>query len=196
MLSGGDEHCFRSDHFTASWLNHVTGFQHRGHRVNLTDDRGEVLAVLRPEQTVPARVQPNPKHDVPVTRPTVTKQTRRDLASPAPLPAGVQPASPQDLIGSWVAVGHPEPHNGYVEFRSNDNWLGSDGCNGYAGRYTIGRGGRLLVLDGPNGLVGCVITPAPTWVLSSARVARTSTGQLLLFNRHGRQVGALSPRSP
>lgn len=191
MIYGASQGC----HLSARWLGKVTGFKRDHRRIRLTDRTGTTLAVLRPEQSIPARVKPDPKHSTPVTRPTVTKRTRKDLAAPAPLPSGIKPALPSDLIGRWAAAGHPKPDDGFVRFQRDDDWTGSDGCNGYGGRYTIGRGGRLLILDGPNGAVACAGTPAPGWVAyDTARIGLAADGRLLLFNRHGHHVGTLTPK--
>jgi hypothetical protein len=193
MVYEGSERCVLTHHFFARWLQRATGFTVAGRRIRLSGPTGATVAVLRPETSLPLQVRP--KKPRAVTPPTVTRQIRKEFAAPAPLPRGVRPAQADDLVGRWTAAGYPTSEPGYATFQPVNNWIGSDGCNDYGGRYAVGRGGRLLILDGPNGLVLCTGTPAAAWASETARVGVTTKGRLLLFAQHGRHIGMLVPKT-
>jgi hypothetical protein len=69
--------------------------------------------------------------------------------------------------------------------------VGSDGCNGFGGRFAVGPEGSLVAINGDaGGGVACDTSPAPYWVSEARRVA-LDDGQLVLFDGVGKSLGRL-----
>jgi heat shock protein HslJ len=71
-------------------------------------------------------------------------------SDPEPPPAGIDPVatSPDELVGTWrptwiadfpkLEASRPRPP--HVSFTADDEWRGSDGCNGLGGEYDASPG--------------------------------------------------------
>ena len=82
---------------------------------------------------------------------------------------------------------------GYVEFKADGSYEGSDGCNGVGGRWRITSGGTFLSTSGPETAVGCNNSMIDSWV-AAARGIAVSNGDLLMLGADGTVLGSLQPR--
>jgi heat shock protein HslJ len=118
---------------------------------------------------------------------------RSQLGPAAPLPAGLAPATRDALAGRWVPAGdtkrRPEP--AFLQLLSSGEWLGSDGCNGRGGRWTIGQAGAILATSGISTLMACDNAPIAGW-LGDARRAGLDGAQLVLLDESGKELGRLT----
>ncbi|MGN6475135.1 MAG: hypothetical protein ACTHK4_16000 [Mycobacteriales bacterium] len=188
---GGDQACFIGAHpnSTVAWLSHAVTYRIDGPDRVLLDAAHRVVARLSPG----ARPTPNPNILPSLASPPVkdASMTAR-LAEPHSLAAGLSAATSNDVLGRWKAAGRRvSKSEGFVAFESGGRWKGSDGCNAWGGRYEVGPYGELISVSGPTTLIGCLVgSPAPGWVGQAGRVALVH-GDLVLFDRSGRQLGTL-----
>jgi hypothetical protein len=191
-LFGGDGVCFHQPHpLSVPWLSHATSYRVHGSSRLLLNASGQVLARL--SSGGPPKVS---RHDDPseADAPKITPALRTTLARSPSLPAGLRPATKADLVGRWRALGpHSGSPKGFVRFEDTGAWDGSDGCNGAGGRYAIDGSGRLIITPGgPNGLVGCEMSPAPDWAERARGAGIDSHGDLVLLDVHGKLLGHLA----
>lgn len=121
---------------SAPWL--VTARQFRltaGGWEALADD-GSVLATFTPDPSKGAGAG-----SLGLTPATADRKTAMD-AVPVSLPPGAMPLTADALVGTWVPDGL---QRGYVTLNANRTFVGSDGCNGRAGRWTVDRAHALLL---------------------------------------------------
>jgi hypothetical protein len=187
---GGDGTCFlgaRKDP-DVPWLTAAKRYRIDGDERLLLDASGNVVARLSPGAH--PTVGPN---DVPsfAAPPVVNAKLRAMFDPPAPLPASLRPASLDDMLGRWHALG-PKAGNSkaYVAFRADGTWTGSDGCNGIGGRFAVGPAGELLVTQGGQTLVGCGNSPVSSWVGTAGRVGLDGP-DLVLVDERGEELGRL-----
>jgi hypothetical protein len=190
-VSGGDPTCVsRSGFAPAPWLEQAVGFRVEGVERVLLDARGTVLARLAPgaHPTAP----PNLAESY-ASPPAVTPALRARLADPAPLPAGLRPATSAALVGRWVPTGSRRGNpKAYVAFLRSGTWSGSDGCNGEGGHFAVGAGGALLATSGFSTLISCNNSPVGVWVSHAAR-AGLDGSDLVLYDRAGQVLGRCRP---
>ena len=179
------------------WLDRSVAYRVTDEGVWLTGADGGLMARLVPGGRPTAH--PNLLPEL-ATPPEVTDQLRRYLTrpTPAPLPAGVRPASPDQLIGRWVpADGFGEGKEGpsYVEIRADGSWQGFHGAGlgcPSGGRW-VGSDGRLLTTIGPVPAVFCPGVSVAGWFHDASRagVAGAAGDVLVLFDAAGAETGRL-----
>lgn len=134
------------------WLLAVDGFAADGEDRVLLDAEGEVLATLSLDG------EPPPHPDVADelrTQPELTEEQAAELdVRPEPLPDGAEPAAAEEVLGRWVPVETYET-DPFIELLDDGTWTGSDGCNGLGGRWLLDDELVLLVISGPQTLIGC-----------------------------------------
>jgi heat shock protein HslJ len=110
---------------------------------------------------------------------------------PAPLDNGLQGATASNILALWKpSYRHGQRSLAFVKFSLGGIWSGSDGCNAFNGRYTLGEGGALTASSGPTTLIGCENWPGPTWVGEASRAA-VEGNRLLLFDQTGKRLGVM-----
>jgi heat shock protein HslJ len=72
-------------------------------------------------------------------------------------------------------------------FRADGTWVGSDGCNGLQGSYTVGQSGAFAAAIGPQHLIGCDNVPNTGVLRNAKRIAVDST-TLRFFGADGREL--------
>ena len=119
--------------------------------------------------------------------PVPTPPTRAD---PAPSATG-QRAGRLALVGRWDPIPTAAPTartwgtRPFLEFATDGTWEGSDGCNGYSGRWSIDAAGDFASTQLPSTLLGCEPIEVGGWVRETRTVE--VTGELLVL-RGERQV--------
>jgi len=185
-LVGGRSHANKS----LAWLNEAVRFRAAGKDELLLDASGHTLARLVPaprSETPPTVAEP------PELRAKELSNLRRELLADARLPAGLRAATRQELVGRWVPANPAQDHRGqeaYLLLSADGSWTGSDGCNGYYGRWEAGDGGRLVVVSGGSTLIGCDNVPVGGW-LETARRAGFHGRVLVLVDPYGHVTGRL-----
>jgi heat shock protein HslJ len=72
-----------------------------------------------------------------------------------------------DVVGTWL----PKKQNGaFVTFRSDGTYVGSDGCNGASGTWSLASG-KLHVETGMHTEIGCDNQPVDEWIAAADSVA-------------------------
>jgi hypothetical protein len=172
------------------WLAQVTGYQVQGSSRLLLNTAGHVVARLLPGAHPKVSSHDSPSDALPVR---LTPAIRAMLAPSPPLSSGLHPANADAIVGRWRTVGRQNgTRPSYVQFNPNGSWVGSDGCNGAAGRYAIDDSGRLITTDGgPNGAVGCIGTQAMYWAERTRRIG-VDGHDLVLLDAHGKVLGRLT----
>jgi heat shock protein HslJ len=101
------------------------------------------------------------------------------------------------VSGTWQAVemvgaeslAKARPEKPVIELKPDGTWMGSDGCNGLQGTYTIGQDGAFTATIGPQHLVGCDNVPH-TGVLQAAKRVSLDGDALRFFDAAGRQLAS------
>lgn len=169
------------------WLESVTQYQGASDGFELLASNGEVVASL----TVDGAPQPIvTAAEFYAEPPAITAGVREALRPAAPLASHLRPATAEDLVGRWVPAEGAFSTDPHAVMDEDGTWTGSDGCNGAAGRWTVGGAGSLLATSGPSTLIGCDGVGVPTWV-GLARTAGFDGDALILFDIHGEQLGSL-----
>lgn len=185
---GGDQSCFlptdQQPHPEPTWMPRITSFRSDGAQELLLDNAGAVVARLTPGAHPKVGSNRLPAYASP---PVVTAQMRASWRDPAPLPAGVRAVTRAGLLGTWVPVGNSRS-SVYVNFRPDNSFAGSDGCNGAGGQYLIGPGGLVLTTTGGSTLIGCDNSPLPSWVTMAGRLGLRA-GRLVFVDRNGKVLG-------
>ena len=179
---------------TVPWLTSVASFAETEGGYELLDADGETVATL----TVDGEPPETPGLDPAVREaPEVTAEVEALFAAPAPLPAGITPAT--DLLGRWLPVVAPSGDGAeaeqpttepFVEFLEDGTWTGSDGCNGHGGRWAATPEGNLIATAGPSTLIFCEGAPVGTW-MSSTALAGMAGEELVLLDNAGTELGRL-----
>jgi heat shock protein HslJ len=169
------------------WLERVSGFVAVSGGYELVDASGHTVAAL----TIDGAPKPiATAAEFFAQPPPITPEVTKAFRTPSPLPAGVEPATAEALLGTWVPVAYQVSTDPHVTFTADGRWKGSDGCNGGGGRFAVGDAGMMLTTAGPSTLIGCEGAPVPTW-LGQATSAGFDRGWLLLFGLDGNEVGRL-----
>lgn len=116
-----------------------------------------------------------------------------DTSVRPPARPALVPAEAMGLIGRWVPVsgaGAASPRPPFIEFGADGRWTGSDGCNGYGGRWTVGRDGAFHATAGPSTMMACDGEPVGRWMTSAER-AGFVRDQLVLHSAAGVEQGRL-----
>lgn len=187
-VSGGSGNCFgRSRSPELDWLEQAVRFRVEGSTRTLLDATGRTTAVLRPADAAPSG------SSVSQAGPPTRSELRREATSkPPPLPEGVRAPTAEELTRRWVPAQAAPGSKAFVAFAADGTWTGSDGCNRAGGRYVLGAGGRLPATSGPQTLIGCENSPAPSWVPHAARVGLSGV-ELRFYNPTGILLGAVAP---
>lgn len=170
--------------YTPEWVDAAVTCRSSGADRVLVDERGTQVARLVPTQPVAGSGAVDPGRPV-------TDQERRRFGQAAPVPDGLRPVEPGDLVGRWVPDGVVTAS--FVEFAGDGSWTGSDGCNGAGGRWQAGSGGAFLATGAAvSTLMACDdMVDVGRWVADTRRMALD--GQVLvLLDVEGRTVGRLS----
>lgn len=172
-----------------AWLLAAATFGAQADGHVLLDEAGQVVARLVPgeEPTVPSTMAQSL-----ATPPVVTDEARRALAPAAPLPASVEPAEHQQLLGRWVPSDAPPGSESHARFHSDGTWSGSDGCNGLGGRWRAGAQAALLATGMASTDIGCENIPVEARLTAAARAGFDGT-TLVLFDRQGEELGRFEP---
>jgi heat shock protein HslJ len=131
------------------------------------------------------------------------------LAGPSqssPQPAAGNPASSgsnaqapaataQTVVGTWrpvrlsgfATLKTARPDDPTITFKADGTWIGSDGCNGINGTYSIGQRGEFSSKSGSQRMVGCDNVPHTAVLAAAKRIASDKTG-LTFYAGDGREV--------
>ncbi len=174
------------------WLRRAAGYRIEGAAGVLLDGRGETVARLLPGG------RPMVGPDIAKSEaepPVVIDRLRKAFAPAAPVPAGLRPADPAELVGRWVpadGAGAAAPQPPFVQLSAGGSWSGSDGCNGQGGRWVGGAGGSLLAVAAPQTLMSCCGADVGGWLCTASRAAFAGE-LLLLLDSAGTQIARLRP---
>ena len=186
--NGGDSDCFvgASPRPSPVWLDDAVGYRIDGEDRLLLDRNGQTVARLFPG----AHPTAGPNHAASyASPPVVTSRMRASFDEPAPVPAGLQPASAEQLMMRWLPTGPKRGNDkAYLEFLRSGRWTASDGCNGQGGKYALGADGELLTTSGASTLIGCDGSPVGNWA-TEARRAALDGEVLVLLDASGREIG-------
>lgn len=104
------------------------------------------------------------------------------------------PAAASDLVGRWVPEGPAVATDPHLVVEENGTWTGSDGCNGFGGRWASTTPGSLVSTIGASTLIGCEGSGAPA-MFGQARSVALDGSTLVLFDAAGDEVARLVPAS-
>jgi hypothetical protein len=171
---------------TPAWLADAASFRVDTDAAVLMDGRGGILVRLspRPQSEVSALLDDGPEA---LTR-------FRVMASPAPLPPGLTPATAESLVGLWLTTDDAitRPRTPSLRVERDSSWEATDGCNFSRGRWIAGPGGLVMATAGRSTLVACSNDPIPERFPSARRVG--FDGELLvLVGPDGTEIGRLRP---
>ena len=115
--------------------------------------------------------------------------------APAATTPAPKPPTAQTVSGTWRPVQMAglkslkasRPQDPVLVFRPDGTWVGSDGCNGLQGTYTIGQRGEFSAAAGPQHMVGCDNVPH-TGVLQAAKRISADGDTLQFFGADGREL--------
>jgi len=186
----GSESCWkqaRRGDLTPDWLAAVTAFRIVSGRPVLLDARGRVVVRLTARPF--SELQDRPPGNLDGSRAAF----RRANPTPAPLPAGLVPATPASLVGRWLSVRTdlPERRKPSLELGQDHRWHADDGCNDIYGRWIAGPDGLVMATGALTTTpVGCVGDGTP---LSFSGVARAGyAGDILvMLATNGIELGRL-----
>lgn len=188
------EGCRAPGDTSVPWLERAVGFIADGDDVRLLDGAGDAVATLVADSSgeLPAA---DPVSGVMNTPPTLTPEIRASLEPGRVIPAGIEPAT--DLVGRWGVAEEAVfvQEQPYVEFFADGRYIGSDGCNGGAGRWALGADGSFIATQGAQTLMGCGGSDVPSWVAQAASVGagigETDAPELTLFDADGLPIATL-----
>ncbi|MEU4472476.1 META domain-containing protein [Micromonospora sp. NPDC023888] len=185
----GTPGCEKASRETPGWLRSVTAYQFDGAGLPLLlDQLRQPVARLIPGATP----TPEPdKADSVLEPPVVTDEDRRALAPAVALPATLVPVDQQQPVRRWAPTsGHKAA---YLEFTTDGEWHGSDGCNDQSGRWITGAGGTLLATTRATTLAFCSDSvPIEHWLMT-ARRSGLDGEILVLLDAQGDETGRLLP---
>ncbi|MPZ95723.1 MAG: META domain-containing protein [Propionibacteriales bacterium] len=162
------------------WLISAARFEAVGEQVRLLDSGGVTVGVLTRHGRQPADLRAD------------------ELPTALPAPTDLEPATMARLVGrEWLPVYDSSliARWPYVTFAEDRSFSGSDGCNGQHGRFSLGREGLLVAVQGPQTQVGCDNISIGEWLHSATR-AVFDGDHLVLLNSAGREAGRLRPIEP
>jgi len=200
-VSGGSGKCVPATPTdpTPAWLAKVVAFTTDAAGAELLDSSGSVVARLKPGGSPTAGPDIASQLAQP---PVLTGDLRARFRSAPPLPAGLTPATPSQLVGRWGSADYPK-RSGFVELAPDGSWTGSDGANAARGRWSADSAGELVSVSGAQTLVGCGPPDACVDVSGwfSAAVRAGFDGRVLvLFDADGKVTGrlahAVAPSAP
>lgn len=169
------------------WLESVSGYRAVGDGWVLSDAQGAMVATL----TLDGGPDPIPTAaDFYTEPPVITDRMREELQQPTPLPAGLTPATPENLAARWAPAVHGGTTDPHVVFAADGTWTGSDGCNGGQGRWAADGAGAFLATPGISSLMACEGASVPSWV-AQARWAVIDNGSLRLLDASASELGRL-----
>lgn len=171
-----------------AWVTRAVAYRAEGSRRILLDAQGATVAEWVPGDKAPASADSDPADPPPV----VSDELRRELRRTATLPAGLAPATPQQLTGRWIPAGGvpAAPRPAHIELTADGDWTGSDGCNAGGGRWVAGATGALLAVSGAQTQIGCANAELMTW-FAFARAAGFDGDVLVLVDIDGQESGRL-----
>ena len=171
------------------WLAAAVAYEPKGKGWRLLDAAGAELATLTIDGVPPPDPNLADEYRLP---PAVTPRVRAFFKEPAPLPAGIKPATVASLTtGTWVFTGGYNP-KAYLRFYKDGRWGGSDGCNGRGGAWRlVDNQGRLFTSSGMSTLIGC--NNAPTGLYRNGRVGFDGK-TLVLVSPNGEVYGRLAQK--
>jgi len=181
-----------------TWLERASAFRRSGDTVTLLDSRGHPMAELEPAPSASTRpvggmgsVGSPAAAVLPDGLPAATRtgllgrwvpgaSTRRGGGPGGG--SGGGPAQPRwaPRKGREAAAVGRTPEQPFLELRADGSWTGSDGCNGLAGRWSIGGDGRLLALAAPTFAIGCNNVDLGSALVRAARVGFDGSSLILL----------------
>lgn len=152
----------------AAWIDRAASYGSAENGMRLLDLSGEEVAMLVIDGEPPANPELSDEYR---QQPELSDEQLAELdAEPAPLPEGVQPATPEDLLGRWLPL-EQYATDPFLEVADDGSWSGSDGCNGQQGRWALGAEGALLATAGVQTLVACEGHSLGGSLASAARLA-------------------------
>jgi heat shock protein HslJ len=104
-------------------------------------------------------------------------------------------ATAQTVVGTWrpvrlsgfATLKAARPDDPTITFKADGSWVGSDGCNGLEGTYTIGQRGEFTSKSGAQRMVGCDNVPHTAVLAATKRITIDKTG-LTFYAGDGREV--------
>jgi hypothetical protein len=156
----------------------------------LRDSSGSVVARLTPGGHPTAGPDISSQLAEP---PVLTDDLRARFRAAPPLPAGLKPATPAQLLGRWGSADYPK-RSGFVELAPDGSWKGSDGANAAGGRWSADSAGQLVSVSGIQTLMGCgppdACVNVSGWFGAAAR-AGFDGSVLVLVDADGKMTGRL-----
>ena len=169
-----------------AWLTAAHEFAFAGDDVRLLDAEGAIVAVLVRGDSPGTSADPTPTGN----------SMPRDGEGPSLVPAALEPATPDRLIGRWTPAadgpdGAEVAVQPLIEFRLDGSWVGTDGCNGEGGRWAGDDQGEVLATVGPSTLVACRgMQPIGSWA-QEAVAAGFDGDVLVLLGADGQEISRL-----
>jgi heat shock protein HslJ len=104
-------------------------------------------------------------------------------------------ATAQTVAGTWrpvqlsgfTTLKAARPDAPTITFKADGTWVGSDGCNGINGTYSIGQHGEFSSKSGSQRMVGCDNVPHTAVLAEAKRITSDKTG-LTFYAGDGREV--------
>jgi hypothetical protein len=192
------------------WLTGVVRYASAGSGWRLLDAQGAAVATLRPGATFPENAKGNivTGHlvgDGLDSRPDPEERARLNGKPAAPLPLGVRPAEPHELVARWEPEGRrPQCDRPYLDLRADGTWVGHDDEDDQRGRWIAGADGLALGTAAETMGSGCgsyegepVVDAGPSrvdaWMLRLARVGFRGE-RLVLLDADGAELASLTRR--
>jgi hypothetical protein len=165
-----------------AWLQSVASFGATAGGWELIDSTGNVVATL----TIDGAPEPvESAADLYTQPPVITAATRESLRQPVPLPEGLVPATPADLIGLWVPVGYDGPAGPNVFFAQGGTWKNSDDCHGGIGSWSTDGSGAFLSTSGSMHAMNYCDSVPVTYAVEDARLVAIDGDVLQLLDIDG-----------
>lgn len=167
------------------WLARVRAYLVDADTAELLDEAGALVADL-------SRVVP-PSSEAGHDDQAVQEWMRSLLSAPAPpVPHGMQAATREQIVGSWVAEAptstFDRPDSAGITVEPDGSWSGTDGCNGVGGVWVAGDDGWFRAAAGLTTLIGCDNVNVNAW-LDQARLAALDGDWLVLVDESGAELG-------
>lgn len=109
--------------------------------------------------------------------------------------AQAQAATAQTVVGTWrpvrlngfTTLKAARPDDPTITFKADGTWVGSDGCNGLQGTYSIGQRGEFTSKSGLQRMVGCDNVPHTAVLKATKRITSDKNG-LTFYAGDGQEV--------
>ena len=187
-INGNDE-CLQQWDTYRAWVESIAEYRPSGDAWDLYDASGNRIAHLSDGGTPTVSNSPSLTEE-----PTASPGDLSLLAAQDPIPAGFTPASPDHLIGRWVAATDPQSGYPYAEFTADGRWSATDGCHDNSGRWAIDANGTLLLTQHPQLDYGCAdlpdYEPVLRWIQLSSWLAAEGQ-ELIAVDSDGVELGRL-----